>query len=86
MKTNYPDSKIKLIKGGGVFNVKYNDKLIYSRQNIEGHRFPNEGEMKYPAASHGVSETDQNTGNLLVANSGVWTRGAITELIKQEIR
>ena len=46
LKANYPDSNIKLIEGGGgIFDVKYNDKLIYSKQNIEGQRFPNEGEI-----------------------------------------
>ena len=46
LKANYPDSNIKLIKGdGGIFDVKCNGKLIYSKQNIEGRRFPNEGEI-----------------------------------------
>jgi len=44
--TSYPASNIKLIEGsGGVFDVKCNGKLIYSKQNIEGQRFPNEGEI-----------------------------------------
>jgi len=46
LKANYPDSNIKLIEGGGgVFDVKCNGKLIFSKQNIEGHRFPKEGEI-----------------------------------------
>ena len=46
LKANYPDSKIKQIEGGGgIFDVKCNGKLIYSKQNIEGQRFPNEGEI-----------------------------------------
>jgi predicted Rdx family selenoprotein len=46
LRTLYPDSAIKLIEGGGgVFDVKYNGRLIYSKQNIEGRRFPNEGEI-----------------------------------------
>jgi predicted Rdx family selenoprotein len=46
VKVNYPDSNIKLIEGGGgIFDVKCNGKLIYSRQNIEGQRFPNVGEI-----------------------------------------
>jgi selT/selW/selH-like putative selenoprotein len=46
LKTNYPDSNIKLIEGGGgIFDVKCNGRLIYSKQNIEGKRFPNEGEI-----------------------------------------
>jgi predicted Rdx family selenoprotein len=46
VKALYPDSNIKLIEGGGgIFDVKFNGKLIYSKQNIEGQRFPNEGEI-----------------------------------------
>ena len=46
LKANYPDSNVKLIDGGGgIFDVKYNGKLIYSKQNIEGQRFPDEGEI-----------------------------------------
>jgi selT/selW/selH-like putative selenoprotein len=46
LKVSYPDSKVELIKGsGGIFDVKWNGKLIYSKQNIKGQRFPNEGEI-----------------------------------------
>jgi len=46
IKTGYPDSDIKLIEGGGgVFDVKCNGKLIYSKQNIIGQPFPNKGEI-----------------------------------------
>jgi len=46
LKANYPDSNIKLIEGaGGIFDVKCNGKLIYSKQNIEGQRFPDDGEI-----------------------------------------
>ena len=46
LKANYPDSNVKLIDGGGgIFDVKCNGKLIYSKQNIEGQRFPDEGEI-----------------------------------------
>jgi selT/selW/selH-like putative selenoprotein len=46
LKANYPDSNIELIEGsGGVFDVTCNGKLIYSKQNIEGQRFPHEGEV-----------------------------------------
>jgi selT/selW/selH-like putative selenoprotein len=46
LKAKYPDSNIKLIEGGGgIFDVTCNGKLIYSKQNIEGQRFPNEGEI-----------------------------------------
>lgn len=46
MNAHLPDSTIKLVEGGGgIFDVKCNGKLIYSKQNIEGRRFPNEGEI-----------------------------------------
>lgn len=46
MKANYPDSNIELVRGGGgIFDVKYNGKLIYSKQNTEGQRFPEKGEI-----------------------------------------
>jgi selT/selW/selH-like putative selenoprotein len=46
LRASYPDSNIKLIEGsGGVFDVKCNGKLIYSKQNITGQRFPNQGEI-----------------------------------------
>jgi selT/selW/selH-like putative selenoprotein len=46
LKANYPDSNIKLIKGdGGIFDIKCNGMLIYSKHNTKGQRFPNEGEI-----------------------------------------
>jgi predicted Rdx family selenoprotein len=46
IKASYPDAIIKLIAGSGsIFDVKCNGKLIYSKQNIEGKRFPNTGEI-----------------------------------------
>ena len=46
LKANYPDLNIELIEGsGGIFDVECNGKLIYSKQAIEGHRFPNDGEI-----------------------------------------
>jgi len=46
LKANYPDSTIKLIKsGGGIFDVKSDGKLIYSKLNTKGQRFPNDGEI-----------------------------------------
>jgi selT/selW/selH-like putative selenoprotein len=46
LKTKYPDASVKLIEGGGgIFDVKCDGKLIYSKQNIEGKRFPAEGEI-----------------------------------------
>jgi hypothetical protein len=46
LKKKYPDSHIRLIAGGGgVFDVAYNGKVIYSKLNIEGERFPKQGEI-----------------------------------------
>jgi selT/selW/selH-like putative selenoprotein len=46
LKAKYPDSNIKLIKGGGgIFDVKCDGKLIYSKLNTKGQRFPNDGEI-----------------------------------------
>ena len=46
LKANYPDSNIKLISGsGGIFDVKCDGKLIYSKHNIKGQRFPDVGEI-----------------------------------------
>ena len=46
VKANYPDSNIKLIEsGGGVFDVKCDGKLIYSRKNNKRKQFPIEGEI-----------------------------------------
>jgi len=45
LKAKYPDSKIKLIPGGGgIFDVKCDGRLVYSKKN-QGKRFPNEGEV-----------------------------------------
>jgi len=46
LKKVYPDASIKLIKGGGgVFDVKCDGKLIYSKFSIAEQRFPREGEI-----------------------------------------
>jgi len=46
LKESYPDAEITLSKSsGGIFDVKCNGKLIYSKQNIEERRFPNDGEI-----------------------------------------
>jgi selT/selW/selH-like putative selenoprotein len=46
LKADYPDSKVELIKGsGGIFDVKCDGKLIFSKQNIRGQRFPDKGEI-----------------------------------------
>jgi predicted Rdx family selenoprotein len=46
LRTSYPDSSIQLIEGsGGIFDVKYNGRVIYSKQNTAGQRFPDNGEI-----------------------------------------
>ena len=46
LKANLPEAKIRLIEGkGGIFDVKYDGKLIFSRHEVEGQRFPEEGEI-----------------------------------------
>jgi len=46
LKANYPDANIRLVKGGGgIFDVKCNGMLIYSKQNTKRQRFPDEGEI-----------------------------------------
>jgi hypothetical protein len=39
LKASYPDSNIRLIRGGGgIFDVKCNGVLVYSKQNSKGQR------------------------------------------------
>jgi selT/selW/selH-like putative selenoprotein len=46
VKASFPDATVKLIEGGGgIFDVTCNGKLVYSKQNIEGQRFPDVGEI-----------------------------------------
>ena len=46
LRADYPDSVIDLIEGsGGIFDVKCDERLIYSKQHTEGQRFPNVGEV-----------------------------------------
>ncbi len=46
LKANYPGADITLIKGGGgIFDIKCNGKVIFSKQNIKGQRFPDKGEI-----------------------------------------
>ena len=46
LRESYPDSNIKLIKGGGgIFDVKCDGRLIYSKLNTKGQRFPNDREI-----------------------------------------
>ena len=44
LKTTYPDSNIQLVRGSdGVFTVKCDDTLVYSKKNTG--RFPDAGEV-----------------------------------------
>ena len=44
LKASFPEAKIRQIEGkGGIFDVKYDGKLIFSRHKVE--RFPEEGEI-----------------------------------------
>jgi len=46
IKAKYPDSNIKLIGGSnGVFDIRVNGRLIYSKDEKPGKRFPDEGEI-----------------------------------------
>lgn len=46
MKAARPDARISLIEsGGGIFDVECDGRLIFSKQNIEGQRFPEDGEI-----------------------------------------
>jgi selT/selW/selH-like putative selenoprotein len=46
LKASYPDSEVTLVRsGGGIFDVKCDGKLIYSKHNAAGQRFPNTGEI-----------------------------------------
>lgn len=46
VKADYPGSEITLVRGsGGVFDVKCDGTLIYSKQNVAGQRFPKSGEV-----------------------------------------
>jgi selT/selW/selH-like putative selenoprotein len=46
LKANYPDSKIELKEGkAGIFDITCDDKLIFSKKDTEGQRFPHEGEV-----------------------------------------
>lgn len=46
LKAAYPDSSIELIKGGGgIFDVKCDGALIYSKHKTKEQRFPDEGEI-----------------------------------------
>lgn len=46
MKAAYPDAEIALVEsGGGVFDITCDGRVIFSKQNIEGQRFPEDGEI-----------------------------------------
>lgn len=46
LKATYPHAHVKLVEsGGGVFDVACDGKLIFSKQRIDGQRFPEDGEI-----------------------------------------
>lgn len=46
MKAKFPEARITLLEGGGgVFDVKCDGKLIFSKLGVKGQRFPHEGEI-----------------------------------------
>jgi selT/selW/selH-like putative selenoprotein len=46
LKAAHPDVKIKLIMGGGgIFEIKCEGKLIFSKKGTADRRFPREGEI-----------------------------------------
>jgi selT/selW/selH-like putative selenoprotein len=46
IRKDFPEAKIKLVEGGGgIFDVTCDGTLIFSKQKIEGQRFPEEGEV-----------------------------------------
>jgi len=46
LKAAYPDSTIELIKGGGgIFDIKCDGILIYSKHSTQEDRFPKDGEI-----------------------------------------
>jgi len=46
LKKSYPGSTIELKEGsGGIFEVKCDGALVFSKKNVEGQRFPHEGEV-----------------------------------------
>jgi hypothetical protein len=52
-----------LIEGGGsIFDVKCNGKLIYSKLNIKGQRFPTDGEISKLIGQGGSQEETPKLG------------------------
>jgi len=46
VKASYPDCDVTLVKGGGgIFDVKCDGKLVYSKHKTTGQRFPDAGEI-----------------------------------------
>ena len=46
LRSSIPGLKVELIKGdGGVFDIRYNDDLIFSKKKTEENRFPEDGEI-----------------------------------------
>lgn len=46
MKERYPDATTSLIEGaGGIFDVECDGTVFFSKQKVEGNRFPDDGEI-----------------------------------------
>jgi selT/selW/selH-like putative selenoprotein len=46
VKERYPDATINLIEGaGGIFDVECDGTVVFSKQKVEGNRFPDDGEI-----------------------------------------
>jgi selT/selW/selH-like putative selenoprotein len=46
LKKSYPDSTVTLTQGsGGIFDVKCDGKLIFSKHDASVQRFPEDGEI-----------------------------------------
>lgn len=46
MKGRYPGAATSLIEGsGGIFDVECDGTVVFSKQKVEGNRFPDDGEI-----------------------------------------
>ncbi|MBN2184200.1 MAG: Rdx family protein [Candidatus Krumholzibacteriota bacterium] len=46
LRSSFPELKIELIRGdGGIFDIRYDDLLIFSKKKTKENRFPEDGEI-----------------------------------------
>ena len=46
LKSSFPGLKVELIEGdGGVFDVRYDGEMIFSKKKTKEDRFPGDGEI-----------------------------------------